>query len=235
MTLPAHRFRDREDRKKAEPADKGDATDGPRIWSFDIDSTITAAPQQYARLATALKAQGDKIVCVTGHGPKHTRQELLDSLGFPCDEIIIVDPGNDGSGKAKALDALGAFMHFDDHVEFGPAIIKVCPVAFQYVEPPGDDHPKKAAKKAAESLKGKRSEQRSAAPPPPNLRVSTSAETDAPEHECGTCRMYDAGLCWGYGLFPVNGEWVCDSWSLDPNWQDQDAAQDAADGELNTP
>lgn len=48
-------------------------------------------------------------------------------------------------------------MHIDDHVEFGPEIIKVCPVAFMYVEPPGDDHPKKDAKAAAKALVGKRS------------------------------------------------------------------------------
>jgi len=125
----------------------------PYVWSFDIDSTITAAPQQYARLATALQAQGDKIVCVTGHGPKQTRKELLDTLGFPYDEIIIVDPGDVGKGKAKALKHLDAFMHFDDRLEFGPEIIKICPVAFQYVEPPGDDHPKQDAKKAAKALK----------------------------------------------------------------------------------
>lgn len=148
MTLPAHRYRDRaEERKK--PAELGP----PFIWSFDIDDTVTAAPQRYARLAEALKANGDKIVCVTGHGPVETREHLLEALGFPYDEIIIVDPGKDGAGKAKALKHLGAFMHFDDRVEFGPEIIKVCPVAFQYVEPPGDSHPKKDAKAAAKALK----------------------------------------------------------------------------------
>lgn len=147
MTLPAHRFRDREHRKKP------DASAPPYIWTFDIDSTITAAPRQYARLAGALKAAGDKIVCVTGHGPEATRKELLDSLGFPYDEIIIVDPEEDGSGKAKVLEHLGAWFHFDDRVEFGPEIIRVCPVAFQYVEPPGDSHPKKDALAAAKALK----------------------------------------------------------------------------------
>ena len=127
---------------------KGDT----HIWTFDVDSTITAAPKQYARLASALQAAGDKIVCVTGHGPKSTRKELLDTLGFPYDDIIIVDPEVDGSGKAKVLDKLGSWFHFDDHIEFGPEIIKVCPVTFQYVEPPGDNHPKKDAVKAGKAL-----------------------------------------------------------------------------------
>lgn len=147
MTLPAHRFEGRKKQKK--PAELGP----PYTWSFDIDSTITAAPQRYVRLATALRAQGDHVVCVTGHGPKETREHLLEALGFPYDEIVIVDPGPYGEGKAKALEALGAFMHFDDDVAFGPEIIKVCPVAFQYVEPPGDSHPKKDAQKAAKALK----------------------------------------------------------------------------------
>lgn len=143
--LPAHRFLHR--------AKETETNDGSHVWSFDIDSTITAAPLQYARLAAALKAAGDSIICVTGHGPKATREELLAAVEFPFDEIIIVDPEEDGSGKAKALEHLGAFMHFDDRVEFGPEIIKVCPVTFQYVEPPGDSHPKKDAKAAAKALK----------------------------------------------------------------------------------
>jgi hydroxymethylpyrimidine pyrophosphatase-like HAD family hydrolase len=148
MTLPAFRYRDRaEERKK--PSELGP----PYIWTFDIDDTVTAAPQRFVRLAEALKAQGDHIVCVTGHGPVETREHLLEALGFPYDEIIIVDPGEDGSGKAKALKHLGAFMHFDNEVAFGPEIIKVCPVAFQYVDPPGDSHPKHDAKAAAKALK----------------------------------------------------------------------------------
>jgi hypothetical protein len=162
MTFPAFRYRDRagsqfsdtdgipvEERKHPNPEDMGP----PFTWAFDIDDTITSAPHQYRRLAEALKADGDHIVCVTGHGPKETREHLLQALGFPFDEIIIVDPGEFGEGKAKALKALGAFMLFDNEVAFGPEIIKVCPLALQYVEPPGDSHPKADAKKAAKALK----------------------------------------------------------------------------------
>lgn len=150
MTLPAFRYRDRaEQRKKPEPPDGP-----PFIWTFDIDDTISAAPRQFARLAGALKAAGDKIVCVTGHGPKSTREELLSALAFPFDEIIIVDPEEDGAGKAKVLEHLGSWFHFDNEIAFGPEIIKVCPVTFQFVEPPGDSRPKHDAKKAAKALKG---------------------------------------------------------------------------------
>jgi hypothetical protein len=146
VTLPAHRF---EHRKKRDPSDLGP----PYIWCFDVDDTITAAPVQYARLSEALKAIGDKVVVVTGHGPKRTREQLLDAVGFAYDEIIIVDPGELGEGKAKVLKRLGAFFMFDDRIEFGPEILRVCPVAFQYEEPPGDSKPKKDAEAAAKALK----------------------------------------------------------------------------------
>ena len=153
MTLPAFRYRDRaeaEDRKKhPEPDELGP----PYTFVLDIDDTITAAPAQFRRLAEAIKALGDHVVILTGHGPKHVRETLLAELGIPYDEIVIVDPGEFGEGKAKALKALGAFFLFDDRVEFGPEVIQVCPVTFQYVEPPGDSHPKKDAKAAAKALK----------------------------------------------------------------------------------
>ncbi len=138
--------------------DKGepDQSGPPYTWTFDIDGTITSAPRQYARLAEALQAIGDKVVVVTGHGPARTRADLLTALNFPYDEILVVNPTDDGSGKRKALDELGAFMHFDDRIEFGPEILKVCPVTFQYSMPPGDEKPRKDAKKAAKALKGQR-------------------------------------------------------------------------------
>jgi len=151
MTLPAFRYSERaEERKKhAEPDELGP----PYTFVMDVDDTITAAPAQFRRLAEAIKALGDHVVILTGHGPKHTRETLLAELGVPYDEIVIVDPKEDGAGKAKALKHLGAFFCFDDRVEFGPEIIEVCPVTFQYVEPPGDDKPKKDAKAAAKALK----------------------------------------------------------------------------------
>ena len=125
-----------------------------KVWTFDIDKTITAAPEQFARLATALQESGDRVIVVTGHGTKQTREELLDALGFPYDEIMIVDPEIDGSGKAKALKRLGAYFHFDDRIEFGPSIIDVCPVTFQFRMPMAGD-PQTQVFKAAKNLRGR--------------------------------------------------------------------------------
>ncbi len=124
------------------------------IWSCDVDHTITAAPRQYAWLSKAIKGAGGQVVCVTASGPAQARNDLFDAIGFECDSVVIVDPKDDGSGKAEALEHLGAWFHFDNKIEFGPEIIKACPVAFQYFEPPGDDKPKKAAKQAQKALKG---------------------------------------------------------------------------------
>ena len=130
-------------------------TDGDEshIWTADIDDTATACPQQFARLTHALRSVGDKVVFVTGHGPEPARAELLDTLGIEYDSIVIVDPEPDGSGKAAALKHLGSWFHFDNEIAFAPAIIEVCPVTIQYIPPPGDIKPKKAAKKAAADLK----------------------------------------------------------------------------------
>jgi hypothetical protein len=230
MTLPAHRFRDREDRKKGD----GDG----RVFVFDFDGTVTGAPDRLARIATGLKALGDHIIVLTGNdSPRADLVQRLNDYGFPFDDLVqYKDDGTDGISRAQHLKQFGAWGAFDNRVDRAVVLSEVCPHLYLIVGPTGEDHDnakanhtKKAAKQAAKKLS--RSEERSAAPPPPNLRVSTSAETDAPEHECGTCHMYDlaTGTCWGYGLLPVDGEWVCDSWSLDPNWQDQDAAQDAAE------
>ncbi len=48
----------------------------------------------------------------------------------------------------------------------------------------------------------------SQAPKPPNYRPQTQ-----PDQHCGNCEMYDDGLCWGYGNFPVEANYVCDSWA----------------------
>ncbi len=132
-----------------------DEAQGP-VWSFDVDNTITAAPKQYAWLSKAIRAAGGQVACVTASGPEQARKDLFDAIGFECDAIVIVDPKDDGSGKAKALEHIGAWFHFDNKIEFGPEIVKACPVAFQYFEPPGDHKPKKAAKHAQDALKGKR-------------------------------------------------------------------------------
>ena len=134
-------------------ADEGSDANESHVWTFDIDDTISAAPEQYARLSVALRAAGDQCVVVTGHGPAETRSHFLNILGFEYDSIVIVDPQEDGSGKAEALKELGSWFHFDNEIAFGPEVIQICPIAIQYVEPAGDIKPKKAAKKAEKDLK----------------------------------------------------------------------------------
>lgn len=234
MTLPAHRWR--EDRKKGD----GDG----QVWVADFDGTITGAPDQLARIATGLKALGDTIIVLTGNdSPRADLVQRLNDYGFPFDELVqYKDDGTDGISRAQHLKQFGAWGAFDNRVDRAVCFAEVCPHLYLIVAPTDKDHDnakanhtKKQAKKAAKKIN--RAEQRGAPHPPPHLRVSSSSEADQPEHECGTCLMYDfaTGTCWGYGNLPVDGEWVCDSWSLDPDWQQQDAAQDAADGELNTP
>lgn len=63
----------------------------------------------------------------------------------------------------------------------------------------------------------------SAAPPPPNLRVADINPLISPSHKCGTCDMFYAGTCWGYGNFPTSRQWVCDEWVLDSNYSLKEA------------
>lgn len=50
----------------------------------------------------------------------------------------------------------------------------------------------------------------SEAPEPPNLRDATGEK-----HKCGNCKMFDKGVCWGYGNKKVGYDDVCDSWAAD--------------------
>lgn len=48
----------------------------------------------------------------------------------------------------------------------------------------------------------------SKAPAPPNLRHAKGAK-----RRCGTCQMFDNGVCWGYGNYGVEPDEMCDSWA----------------------
>lgn len=54
----------------------------------------------------------------------------------------------------------------------------------------------------------------SAAPAPPNLRRAKPRKGFF-EH-CAVCKMFDHGVCWGYGNYPVKPNEVCDSFARDP-------------------
>lgn len=53
----------------------------------------------------------------------------------------------------------------------------------------------------------------SAAPAPPNLRRAKAKKGRFPH--CGTCKMFDHGVCWGYGNWPVKPNQVCDNYAPD--------------------
>jgi hypothetical protein len=231
VTLPAHRFRDREERKKND--------EGPKVFVCDFDETITTAPKLIAYLSKVLRDAGDKFYVLTGNdSPRDELLQRLNDYDVSFDDLIqYSDSQSDGIARAHYLKQLDAYCGIDNRIDRAGTYVQACPHLFVMSEPPkiaeeNAHGSKKAAKKAAKKVD--RSEQRSEVSPPPNLRESTSTEDEQPEHECGTCRMYDEGVCWGYGNWPVDGEWVCDSWELDPNWQEQDAAQDAAD-DTSTP
>jgi hypothetical protein len=54
----------------------------------------------------------------------------------------------------------------------------------------------------------------SIAPAPPNLRKAKAGKGKFPH--CATCRMFDSGMCWGYGNYPVKPNQLCDSYAPDP-------------------
>ena len=132
MTLPAHRFLDREDRKKKK--DKA----GGKVWPFDLDETITKAPDQCARMAKALREIGDKVVVVTGNqSPRDDLKKQLDGYGFKYDELIqYQDDQTDGLNRAAVLKQLDAYCAFDDRAGRGYTLAKVCPHFFLIAKPP---------------------------------------------------------------------------------------------------
>jgi hypothetical protein len=56
----------------------------------------------------------------------------------------------------------------------------------------------------------------SVAPAPPNLRRAKTRQGRFPH--CASCQMFDAsaGVCWGYGNWPVKPNQLCDSFARDP-------------------
>ena len=152
MTLPAHRFRDREERKKKDK--------GGKVFVFDFDETITTAPKLMAHLAAALKANGDTIYILTGNDSP--RDELISRLtndyGFPFDDLIQYhDNQTDGIARAHYLKQLDAFCGVDNRIDRAGTYVQACPHLFLVSEPPkvaqeDAQGSKKAAKKAVKKL-----------------------------------------------------------------------------------
>jgi len=221
VTLPAHRFRDREDRAK------GDKTNEPKVWVCDLDETITTAPKLIAYLSKALKAQGDKFYVLTGNDSP--RDELLDRLkGYDIafdDLIQYHDSQSDGIARAHYLNQLNAYAAIDNRIDRAGTYVQACPHLFVMAEPPkvaeeNAHGSKKAAKKAAKKVN--RMEVRGE----PRIPPGYDADAGTPETHCGNCDMFNAGACWGFGNVRVDGDTgKCRDWTPDG----YDAAQDAAD------
>lgn len=145
MTLPAHRF---ESRKK----DDGDQ----KVWLFDFDGTINGAPDQMARIATGLKALGDRVIVLTGNkSPRADLVKTITGYGFPFDELVQYDDdGTNGIGRAHFLKQFDAWGAFDNRIDRAYIFAKVCPHLYLIAKPLDDDAngTKKAAKKAAKDL-----------------------------------------------------------------------------------
>lgn len=61
-----------------------------------------------------------------------------------------------------------------------------------------------------------------ATPEPPNYRERSTQSLNVPH--CGSCKMFSAGKCWGYGNKPVGKDMTCDSWAKSDNSLQQQAA-----------
>jgi hypothetical protein len=153
LTLPAHRF---EDRKKND--------DGPPyIHVFDYDETITGAPDQLARVATGLKALGDRVVIVTGN--TSDRADIVKQLadfGFPFDDLIQYDDtASNGLRRAEILKQLNAWLGFDNRVDRSYTYAKICPHLYLIAKPTSEnkDDAKGAKKGAKKAVKDARSDQ----------------------------------------------------------------------------
>lgn len=54
----------------------------------------------------------------------------------------------------------------------------------------------------------------SVAPTPPGLRKAKPRK--GKPRNCATCRMWDSGVCWGYGNYPTKPNEICDEYDRDP-------------------
>jgi hypothetical protein len=151
MTLPAHRFRDREERAKG---------NGGKVFVCDFDETITTAPDLIAHVAAALKAYGDKFYILTGNdSPRDELIQRINDYGIPFDDLIQYhDSQSDGIARAHYLKQLDAFCGIDNRIDRAGTYVQVCPHLFVMAEPPkvakeNAHGSKKAAKKAVKDLR----------------------------------------------------------------------------------
>jgi hypothetical protein len=132
--------------------------DKARVWTFDFDETITAAPKRLRRIAKAIQQIGDTIIVVTGN--PSPRKQILDRLNndykFPFDDLVqYEDLESGGIRRADILKQVDAWGAFDDRAGRAPILVKVCPHFFTSAEPTKDveDNAKGGNKDAKKAVK----------------------------------------------------------------------------------
>ena len=150
MTLPAHRFEYRKKKK-----------DDEKVVVVDFDETVTKAPEHIAFLLTALRAQGCKIIILTGNGgPRKDLKKRLDDYGVPFDDLIQYnDEDSSGLVREKYLKQLDAWLGIDNRIDRAPTYVKACPHLFVVAKPTDENKDdakgvKKVVKKDAKAVRG---------------------------------------------------------------------------------
>src|SRR5215831_5188441 len=158
-----------------------------------------------------------------------TARDILPKLAKEYE--IVIFTANDNH------DDIRQFLEANGLGQFVGSVTSEKPTATAYIDDNGiqfttwDAVPDEVVQQARRGRNPAQAKNLDAPSPPPNLRLATDSENIGPEHECGTCKMFDlaSGTCWGYGNIPVKGEWTCDSWTLSGNWKSQDQVQDTLD------
>lgn len=90
---------------------------GSVIVAFDIDGTITKAPQMFAILSAALRAAGHRVAVVTLRQDRVSAEETLRACKVDYDSLDTLPMDYDGDAvawKVERLRDLGASTVFDD-------------------------------------------------------------------------------------------------------------------------
>ncbi len=98
-------------------------------FGFDIDGTISAAPEAFAAIAAALIAAGHEVHVLTGtmeptidDAMRQRRVAQLAAFGFPYSRLHIVNAPTHVSGKAAYCSEHRIVMMFEDSIPYSDAI-----------------------------------------------------------------------------------------------------------------
>jgi hypothetical protein len=106
-------------------------------FGFDIDGTITAAPEAFAAIMRALRQAGHDVHVITGQSSPITSEDWakrvhqLETLGIGTDcygRMHISGPPDWVADKAAYCRENGIDFVFENDVAYGRAIAAVCPV-----------------------------------------------------------------------------------------------------------